>query len=81
MLRAVVQTFRPTGATRFLTGTAVAPNTADAAAAQTTFVRHPYFLPRNSRGSLPIYTDVRNNGGRYMILIRNVEGDAQVSVQ
>jgi Mitochondrial large subunit ribosomal protein (Img2) len=35
----------------------------------------PFFLPRNSRGSLPVYTDVRNTGMRYLILIRNIEGD------
>ena len=78
MWRTVVQTFRPAGATRFITGTAVAPNTAQSAV-QTTFVRYPYYVPRNSRGSLPVYTDVRNSGGRYLVLIRNVEGDAKVS--
>ncbi|TFK55191.1 hypothetical protein OE88DRAFT_1723577 [Heliocybe sulcata] len=38
-------------------------------------VQYPYFIPRNSRGSIPVYTDVRNAGGRFLILIRNVEGD------
>ncbi|KAI5827945.1 hypothetical protein K523DRAFT_321729 [Schizophyllum commune Tattone D] len=39
-------------------------------------VHHPFFVPRNSRGSLPVYSDVRNGGGRYLVLIRNVDGDA-----
>jgi len=39
------------------------------------FVQHPYFLARNTRGSLPVYTDIRNGGTRYLVLIRNVEGD------
>jgi large subunit ribosomal protein L49 len=43
------------------------------------FVRHPYFVPRNTRGSLPVYTDVRNGGTRYLMLIRNIDGDANVS--
>lgn len=42
-------------------------------------VQYPYFVPRNTRGSLPVYTDVRNAGGRYMVLIRNIEGNADVS--
>ncbi|KAF9239657.1 mitochondrial large subunit ribosomal protein-domain-containing protein [Melanogaster broomeanus] len=36
--------------------------------------RYPYFVRRNSRGSLPIYTDIRNGGTRYLVQIRNVEG-------
>ncbi|TFY63519.1 hypothetical protein EVG20_g6280 [Dentipellis fragilis] len=39
-------------------------------------VQYPYFVPRNTRGSLPVYSDVRNAGGRFLILIRNVEGNA-----
>ncbi|KZT28503.1 hypothetical protein NEOLEDRAFT_1129312 [Neolentinus lepideus HHB14362 ss-1] len=38
-------------------------------------VQYPYFLPRNSRGSIPVYTDIRNAGGRHLILIRNIEGN------
>jgi hypothetical protein len=41
-------------------------------------VRHPYFIQRNSRGSIPVYTDVRNAGTRYLVLIRNVEGNVNV---
>uniref|UniRef100_A0A8H8CNZ1 Large ribosomal subunit protein mL49 n=1 Tax=Psilocybe cubensis TaxID=181762 RepID=A0A8H8CNZ1_PSICU len=35
----------------------------------------PYYVPRNTRGNLPVYTDVRNAGGRHLILIRNIEGN------
>ncbi|KAF9567597.1 hypothetical protein CPC08DRAFT_626815 [Agrocybe pediades] len=35
----------------------------------------PYFVPRNTRGNLPVYTDVRNAGGRHLTLVRNVEGN------
>lgn len=34
----------------------------------------PYFIRRNSRGSLPVYTDVRNGGTKYLVTIRNVQG-------
>ncbi|KIJ60650.1 hypothetical protein HYDPIDRAFT_116950 [Hydnomerulius pinastri MD-312] len=37
-------------------------------------VRYPYFVRRNSRGSLPVYTDIRNGGTRNLVQIRNVEG-------
>ncbi|KAI0273792.1 hypothetical protein BC834DRAFT_855636 [Gloeopeniophorella convolvens] len=37
----------------------------------------PYFVPRNSRGSLPVYTDVRNGGSQYLISVRNVQGNAK----
>jgi large subunit ribosomal protein L49 len=40
---------------------------------------HPtYLVPRNTRGSLPVYSDVRNGGSRYLISIRNVEGNIKV---
>ncbi|KAG0705373.1 ribosomal protein L49/IMG2 [Suillus ampliporus] len=39
-----------------------------------TATRYPYFIRRNSRGSLPVYTDIRNGGTRYLVLIRNVNG-------
>ena len=38
----------------------------------------PYLVHRNSRGSIPVYTDVRNAGTRYLVLIRNVEGNVNV---
>lgn len=41
-------------------------------------VRHSYFVPRNSRGSIPVYTDTRMNN-KYYTLIRNVQGNADVS--
>ncbi|KAH0830395.1 ribosomal protein L49/IMG2 [Lanmaoa asiatica] len=34
----------------------------------------PYFVRRNSRGSLPVYSDVRNGRTRYLVQIRNVDG-------
>ncbi|KAF8905982.1 mitochondrial large subunit ribosomal protein-domain-containing protein [Gymnopilus junonius] len=34
-----------------------------------------YHVPRNTRGNLPVYSDVRNGGGRYLVLIRNIEGN------
>jgi len=37
-----------------------------------------YFVPRNSRGNLPVYTDVRNNGARHFVLVRNIDGSAEV---
>ena len=41
-------------------------------------VQYPYYVPRNSRGSLPVYTDIRNNGTRVLLLIQNVEGSVEV---
>ena len=41
-------------------------------------VQHTYFVPRNTRGSVPVYTDIRNNGTRYLVEIRNVTGDTSV---
>ena len=41
-------------------------------------VQHPYFVSRNTRGSLPVYTDIRNSN-KYLTLIRNVEGNVDVS--
>ncbi|KAG6832695.1 hypothetical protein H0H92_012267 [Tricholoma furcatifolium] len=41
-------------------------------------LKYPYFIPRNSRGNLPVYTDVRNGGTRYLILVRNIDGNPQV---
>ncbi|KAF8636508.1 hypothetical protein AX17_003322 [Amanita inopinata Kibby_2008] len=45
---------------------------------QSTLVKHPYFVPRNNRGHLPVYTDIRNGGTRYLVLIRNVDGNADL---
>ncbi|KAG5645906.1 hypothetical protein DXG03_005053 [Asterophora parasitica] len=42
----------------------------------TVSVKLPYFIPRNTRGNLPVYTDVRNGGTRYQVLVRNVDGNA-----
>lgn len=40
---------------------------------------HAYTVHRNSQGSLPVYTDIRNGGTRILTLIRNVDG-ADVSL-
>ena len=39
--------------------------------------RPAYFVPRNTRGSIPVYTDQINT--KYMTLVRNVEGNVSVS--
>lgn len=39
-----------------------------------------YHVARNSRGSLPVYSDVRNAGSRYLVYIRNVDGNVSVSI-
>ncbi|KAL9714990.1 hypothetical protein Ac2012v2_001650 [Leucoagaricus gongylophorus] len=40
-----------------------------------------YFVPRNTNGNLPVYSDIRNNGTRYLVLIRGVNGQAHVLAQ
>ncbi|KAH9854102.1 hypothetical protein C2E23DRAFT_884208 [Lenzites betulinus] len=45
------------------------------AASPATSAALPYRVLRNSRGSIPVYTDIRNGGTRYQVLIRNVEGN------
>ncbi|KAF8590454.1 hypothetical protein K439DRAFT_1329830 [Ramaria rubella] len=35
-----------------------------------------YHVTRNSRGSLPVYSDFRNAGTRYQVHVRNIQGDA-----
>ncbi|KAF5358015.1 hypothetical protein D9756_001706 [Leucocoprinus leucothites] len=40
-----------------------------------------YFVPRNTNGNLPVYSDIRNNGTRYMVHIRGVDGQAHVLAQ
>lgn len=44
---------------------------------QAKVVQHPYFVRRNSQGSVPVYTDVRMHN-KYCTLIRNVEGNVEV---
>jgi Mitochondrial large subunit ribosomal protein (Img2) len=46
--------------------------------AQTVPLPYSYFVPRNTRGNLPVYTDIRNGGTRYLVLVRNVDGNANV---
>ncbi|KAG2348509.1 hypothetical protein BDR05DRAFT_973582 [Suillus weaverae] len=38
------------------------------------FITRAYFIRRNSCGSLPVYTDIRNGRTKYLISIRNVQG-------
>ncbi|KAJ7756888.1 ribosomal protein L49/IMG2 [Mycena maculata] len=33
-----------------------------------------YFVPRNPRQHLPVYTDFRSNGAQCFILIKNIQG-------
>ncbi|KAH8107145.1 mitochondrial large subunit ribosomal protein-domain-containing protein [Cristinia sonorae] len=47
---------------------------------QHAIIQHPYFVRRNTRGSLPVYTDIRNSN-KYFTLIRNVEGDVDALVR
>ncbi|KAJ4488447.1 mitochondrial large subunit ribosomal protein-domain-containing protein [Lentinula aciculospora] len=42
---------------------------------QQSVVYHPYSVPRNSNGSLPVYTDIRNGGTRFLLTIRNIDGN------
>ncbi|KAI0637094.1 mitochondrial large subunit ribosomal protein-domain-containing protein [Trametes polyzona] len=51
---------------------------ATAAAAATAL---PYRVRRNTRGSIPVYSDIRNGGTRYLVLIRNVEGNVDALAQ
>jgi hypothetical protein len=50
----------------------------DATSGPASSSQHPYLVPRNSRGTLPVYSDVRSAGARYLISIRNVEGNIKV---
>ncbi|KAF8894454.1 mitochondrial large subunit ribosomal protein-domain-containing protein [Infundibulicybe gibba] len=59
------------GSSRYFARDAVAPP-------QASVVNYSYFVPRNTRGNLPVYTDVRNGGTRYQILIRNIDGNANI---
>ncbi|KZT69023.1 hypothetical protein DAEQUDRAFT_670377 [Daedalea quercina L-15889] len=40
-----------------------------------------YSVPRNTRGSMPVFTDIRNAGTRHLTLIRNIEGNANALAQ
>lgn len=57
----------------------VAPSVQAIGGAKIQKVQYPYFVPRNSLGSLPVYTDIRNGGTRYTVLIKNIQGDLSVS--
>ncbi|KAH7103930.1 ribosomal protein L49/IMG2 [Auriculariales sp. MPI-PUGE-AT-0066] len=40
-----------------------------------TALRGSYFVPRNTNGSVPVYSDIRNNGTKYLLHVRNIDGD------
>lgn len=40
--------------------------------------RFKYAVPRNTRGSLPVYTDYRAGHRKVEVQIRNIDGDARV---
>ncbi|KAJ6606522.1 ribosomal protein L49/IMG2 [Mycena vulgaris] len=39
-------------------------------------IRPDYFVPRNPRHHLPVYTDFRSGGAQCFILIKNIQGHA-----
>ncbi|KAH9946212.1 mitochondrial large subunit ribosomal protein-domain-containing protein [Epithele typhae] len=43
--------------------------------APTASPKNPYFVRRNTHGAVPVYTDIRNGGTRYLVLISHVEGN------
>lgn len=45
-----------------------------------TAIEYPYFVPRNSNGCVPVFSDFKSNRTREITLIRNVEGNVQASV-
>jgi hypothetical protein len=45
-----------------------------------TAIEYPYFIPRNSNGCVPVYSDFKNNRTRELTLIRNVQGNVQVRI-
>ncbi|KZV75780.1 hypothetical protein PENSPDRAFT_570851 [Peniophora sp. CONT] len=61
---------------RGLLKNARALTTSSVAASSSAPLQLAYDVPRNSNGSLPVYTDIRNGGTRHLTLIRNVEGNA-----
>ncbi|GLB35115.1 putative mitochondrial large subunit ribosomal protein (Img2) [Lyophyllum shimeji] len=60
---------------RLLAQRAAVSPTASVTAPKPVSVKYPYFISRNTRGNLPVYTDVRNGGTRYLVLVRNVDGN------
>ncbi|KZV93357.1 hypothetical protein EXIGLDRAFT_717337 [Exidia glandulosa HHB12029] len=38
--------------------------------------KYPYFVNRNPRGALPVYSDWKLNRTKYIVEIKNIEGDA-----
>lgn len=65
---------------RFFSQAAFATDAAQALKPPAGVVKHPFFVPRNSNGNLPVYTDIRNGGTRILVSIRNIDGNASVSL-
>ncbi|KAJ2916866.1 hypothetical protein MD484_g3560, partial [Candolleomyces efflorescens] len=64
---------------RFFSQAALATDTAaQALKTPASAIKYPFFVPRNSNGNLPVYTDIRNGGTRILVSIRNVDGNAGV---
>lgn len=64
---------------RFFSQAALATDTAaQALKTPAGAIKYPFFVPRNSNGNLPVYTDIRNGGTRILVSIRNVDGNASV---
>lgn len=74
ILMSVLAALRPRGLLR----NARALTTSNVASSSSAPVQVAYDVPRNSKGSLPVYNDIRNGGTRHLTLIRNVEGNASV---
>ncbi|OBZ75232.1 hypothetical protein A0H81_04430 [Grifola frondosa] len=63
---------------RSYTQAAVPAAPVPAAAAVPAQNRLAYAVPRNSRGSLPVYTDIRNGGTNRFTLLTHIVGDRDV---
>ncbi|KAI0928841.1 hypothetical protein AcW1_005961 [Taiwanofungus camphoratus] len=66
---------RPARQARAYSQTATRPNPTLPPHTRPSASHHPYYVPRNTRGSMPVYTDIRNGGTRHLTLIRNIEGN------
>lgn len=88
MLRTITLRLQPATRSRWYSQLLAASGTASASAGTrpastvssptATAARYPYYIPRNTQGSIPVYTDYRNHN-RVLTLIRNVEGNVDVS--
>lgn len=39
-----------------------------------------YNVARSTNGQLPVYTDIRTGGTRYLVIVKNISGDVQASM-